>query len=136
MKITLSRLNDNGTQTLGLLFVADNKLNPLYYCWTLELPWKWNKPNVSCIPPGEYPCKKIISPNLGECIAINNVPGRTLIRIHSGNFYTQIKGCILVGESPADINGDGVLDVVNSKNTLAELLKILPEEFILSIRGC
>ena len=135
MYVKLQRIIDNGKQTLGKLVVCDNMLNPQYECWTLELPWRWNERNISCIPAGIYPASKFVSQKLGECIAIHNVPNRTAIRIHSGNFNTQIEGCILVGNDVKDINGDGQLDVLNSKATLKELLSILPDNFILDIRG-
>jgi hypothetical protein len=56
-----------------------------------------------------------------------------MILIHSGNFYTDILGCILVGDSYGDINHDGIKDVLNSKKTLAEIAKILPQSFSLEI---
>ena len=68
------------------------------------------------------------------CIAVTGVPGRTLIRIHTGNYTSQIQGCILVGDSIKDINRDGILDVTNSKNTFNALMDKLPESFILDIK--
>src|SRR5687768_8313432 len=68
------------------------------YGWTLEDTWAGNKPNVSCIPAGEYgvritysPRFKIITPELV------GVPNRSSIRIHPGNDESDTTGCILVG---------------------------------------
>jgi len=105
-----------------------------FRCFTLELPYLDNKPNVSAIPAGLYQCNKAISPNFGECIAVNGVHGRTLIRIHKGNYTRQIEGCVLVGESLSDIDSDGIPDVTNSTKTLDRLLEVLPESFLLEVR--
>lgn len=100
-----------------------------FKCFTLALPWKDNLPNISCIPAGEYKASKHTSPRNGECIAIHDVPGRTHIQIHSGNFTYQIAGCFLVGDSIKFLNGDLTPDITNSKNTLKALLNVLPEDF-------
>jgi hypothetical protein len=104
-----------------------------FRCCTLELPDKDNHPNISCIPAGRYQCKKIVSPSLGKCVEIENVLNRTYVRLHSGNYTSQILGCVLVGDSIKDINRDGILDVTNSKNTLNDLMALLPESFELEI---
>lgn len=101
--------------------------------FTLELPFLDNQTNVSAIPPGFYNCEKITSPSLGKCIDIKNVIGRTYIRIHSGNYTSQIQGCVLVGDSIKDINGDDIPDVTNSRNTLSALLEAVPDKFIIEI---
>jgi hypothetical protein len=90
--------------------------------FTLELPDLDNANNISCIPAGLYECQKTVSPSLGSCINVSNVVGRTYIRIHSGNYTSQIEGCILVGDSLKDFNNDGVIDVTNSADTLIWLL--------------
>jgi len=105
-----------------------------FQCLTLELPWLGNKPNVSCIPKGLYRARKHVSPHNGDVIEIVDVWDRTHIQVHSGNYTSQILGCILVGDSIKDINNDGVLDVTNSKATLKKLLAVLPNEFQLMIK--
>lgn len=105
-----------------------------FSCKTLELAWIGNKPNVSCIPEGVYICKKINSQSLGECIDVTDVTGRSYIRIHKGNYTSQIQGCILVGESHADINGDGIPDVTGSVKTLKALMDAVPYSFELEVR--
>ena len=101
--------------------------------FTLELPWHDNSQNVSCIPPGFYRCRKVFSGKYGQCVEIRDVIGRTLIRIHWGNYTSDILGCVIVGDSLRDINGDGVIDVTNSKATFAKMMKVLPDEFKLQI---
>ena len=58
------------------------------------------------------------------------------IRIHVGNFYDQIEGCVLVGTDLKDLNGDGRLDVVNSKKALAHLKSTIGSPFTLHIENC
>ncbi len=91
--------------------------------FTLELPDRKNAIGVSCIPEGTYECVPMVSKKLGACFDIRNVPGRTLIRVHAGNYTSQIQGCILAGTDIKDINGDGILDVTNSRMALQTLLK-------------
>ena len=67
---------------------------------TLELPWKDNKKEVSCIPSGFYTNVKQFSStgHLGKRLEIPNAPGRDNIRFHRGNYPKDTEGCILVGE--------------------------------------
>jgi len=74
------------------------------------------------------------SPKFNDHFHILNVPGREYILIHQGNFYTQIRGCILVGQDLEDINKDGILDVTQSVFTMRKLNQILPKEFSLTIQ--
>lgn len=123
-KAILNRTTDNGIQTLGVLELYNNEEKLIYTCKTLELPNKDNKSKVSCIPQGIYEVKKTKgSPNIKYThFDILNVPNRTGIKIHKGNYYSQIMGCILVGTGYSDINKDGQLDVVNSQLALDKLL--------------
>jgi len=100
---------------------------------TLELPWVGNQQNISCYPAGLYTWRKIVSQSLGECIEVENVEGRTYIRIHAGNFTYQIEGCTLVGDSIKDIDADGIPDVINSRNTLNKLMALLPDSGTLEV---
>jgi len=109
--------------TLGAMEYGD------FTCYTLELPWINNHKNISCIPAGTYECVKHVSPKFGECTRVKNVCSRAYILIHAGNFTSQTKGCILVGESIADIDRDGIMDVASSKRTLDQLMTALPDKF-------
>jgi len=64
---------------------------------TVELPWKENQKNISCIPSGTYTWQKIIrSSNKQPALYIRDVDNRTEILIHEGNKPTQSEGCILL----------------------------------------
>lgn len=67
------------------------------YCCTLERPWLDNRPNVSCIPVGQYKLKLTDTALHGRCYEVMDVPGRSAILIHKGNFVTDTEGCILLG---------------------------------------
>jgi len=103
------------------------------HCFTLELPWKLNMPQVSCIPPGEYRVTKYQSPSKGLCLLLHDVPHRSMIEIHAGNYTSQIEGCILVGDSVRYLDADTIPDVTNSKTTLARLIEYLPQESSIKI---
>lgn len=103
--------------TLGILDVLG------FRCFTLELPYLDNKQNVSAIEGGVYEYIYRLSPSNGDVLQLQGVPGRSYIQIHSGNYTSQIKGCILVGDSIKFLNNDNIPDVTNSKATLAEVLK-------------
>jgi len=121
--ITIKRWYHNDC-TLGRLSLPSG-----FQCFTLELPWLENEPNVSCIPKGTYKAFKRVSSRNGNVFELRNVPQRTSIQCHSGNYTRQIQGCILVGSSITFLDSDTIPDVTNSKQTLDKLLALLPGEF-------
>lgn len=123
--IIVKRKKEDDYQTLGELSIHDNKMNEIFSCKTIELPWKDNKKNESRIPKGEYVAVRHTSPKFGECLWIQDVPGRSEILIHVANFRSDLRGCIGVGESFVDIDGDGHKDVTSSKSTMNALLNEL-----------
>lgn len=100
---------------------------------TLELPFLDNKPFISAIPKGLYTVKKYQSPKFGACFQVQDVPGRTYILFHPGNYTRNTKGCILVGKDIGDINKDGSVDVLHSKDAMKELLTKADDTFKLFI---
>jgi hypothetical protein len=105
----------------------------MFHCLTLELPWVDNTQNISCIPAGEYQAKKYQSYKHGEVVLLEDVPDRTFIEIHSGNYTRDVLGCILVGDSIKYLDRDNILDVTNSVITLRKLMARLPEAFTVII---
>lgn len=90
--IILCRVNKED-RTIGQIFNTDG----LAYR-TVELPWKDNKPNISCIPDGVYPFEREYSPNKGRIvIELKNVTGRSDIQIHAGTKTSHVQGCIAIG---------------------------------------
>lgn len=82
--------------TIGHLFIND-----IFSSQTLELPWKDNKRNISCIPEGEYEVKRYRRLSGKMALEVFRVPNRTAILFHAGNDATQdedgadSQGCIL-----------------------------------------
>lgn len=70
-------------------------LNNVLLCHTLELPWKGNKRNISCIPEGIYPLRKRSSRKYRNHLILDEVEGRDYILIHPANdALKELRGCI------------------------------------------
>lgn len=126
MKLVLSRFSEVDGQTLGFLNVMDNYNRSLCELKTLELPWLDNAIGKSCIPCGSYAVTKRWSMKYGHHFLINNVPGRSMVLIHCGNFKSQTRGCILVGLYLAYLDNTVGMDVCRSRDALEILDLILP----------
>ena len=85
-------------------------------CNTLELFWRNNMRNISCIPSGVYHCIKHESRE--HDWRVLDVEGRSGILFHSGNTVADIEGCILFGTSIGSTNG--VLGVRESQPARAK----------------
>ncbi|MBW2740570.1 MAG: hypothetical protein JRE64_17390 [Deltaproteobacteria bacterium] len=99
MNLRIERIQRYSKSIGGKLYV-DGK----FVSHTLELPWRWNLKNISCIPPGKYVC--FWRHDRGR-IQLQDIPCpggyRTSIQIHIGNrpIPKDTKGCILVGKQIA-----------------------------------
>ena len=132
MKVFLIRLQKQDKQTLGNYLIYDGlELKGMFKC--LELPWKDNQRNISCIPEGTYPVVKRFTDRRGWHFHIKNTEPRTWILIHKGNYNFDIQGCQLPGMGFSDMNKDGYLDVFSSTIALEKMIEILPDEFDLTI---
>ena len=119
------------TETLGSMYI-----NGVFACKSMELPWKDNARSVSCIPEGSY--KVIKQPPKEDrpypYFRLPEVPGRTGILIHKISYVSVLKGCIGVGMEFADLNKDGVPDIIRSGEALQMLINKLPDSFTIVIR--
>ena len=131
----LKRDLSDSKQTLGTLQILNSIGDEVFKTDTLELADLGNKPQVSCIPKGIYNVLKVPPTSAIPYLhlAIQNVPNRSGICIHKGNYNSDIKGCVLVGKGYGDMNGDGELDIKNSKITFDKLMSICPDAFKLTI---
>lgn len=118
-------------QTIGEFYI-----DGVQFCKTLELKWLGNMRSKSCIPEGTYKVVKRLAHEKRKYdhFHITNVPDRSYILIHTGNYSSQILGCILVGDKHIDMNKDGLQDVASSTVTLQRLYERMPNEFELVIR--
>jgi hypothetical protein len=113
--------------TLGKLTVLDEVF------WIAERPWRGNKKEISCIPSGTYTCKRYISKRFGETFEVTEVPNRTYILFHVGNFPEKDShGCLLVGSSLMP-NAPAVASSKNAMTKFREILKDV-ESFELRIQ--
>jgi len=124
--LVLIRHKDTGKETVGTLHLYDSGREVTSFA-TVELPWKQNRRNVSCIPSGVYAIIPRSTSKYGDHFILEGIRNRSGILIHKGNYYTQIKGCILIGSKHADINKDGELDVVDSTTALKQLTRLVTE---------
>lgn len=95
-KALLHRYENTDQGTVGELLFGDFRSH------TLELPWRDNKKQRSCIPVGTYRLIWSRSPKFGMCYHVADVPGRSDVLVHAANFAgdvdlgwtSQLHGCI------------------------------------------
>lgn len=105
--------------TVSALLVDD-----IVCCNTLELPWKHNNVDISCIPMGEYEIFLRKDSSRGyNLYEIKSVDGRTNIQIHVGNYLSQIKGCMLTGKVPE--LKDGKYWIPSSQDMYNKFMKMM-----------
>lgn len=94
MKLILERLFATKHETMGRLTDARGR----HLAFTLELPWRGNVRNLSCIPEGTY---DLVPDNTGRhrWWKIPNVADRDAIEVHAGNTVADTRGCPLLGTS-------------------------------------
>jgi hypothetical protein len=64
-------------------------------CSTIELPWRDNKNNISCIPEGSYLLLAREAHRRITHLVVFGVPGRSFIFLHPAkNALTELRGCI------------------------------------------
>jgi len=131
-KLLIERYSHGEKQTIGNLIGLSESGHALFTCDTLELPWLNNQKQISCIPTGKYLVKKRYSKKFKNHLHITNVEDRSYILIHSGNYYTDILGCVLVGRL-GFVNSDDIIDVNSSKKTLKKLLTFVESDIELEI---
>lgn len=139
-RLTLIRHRTDDHGTAGVLTVEGRRIAD-----TLELPWRNNQPEMSCIPPGLYDCRLKHSPRFGLVYQVCDVPGRGDILIHGLNFAgdrlrgldTHSHGCIGLGRAGALRNTSGAMQraVLVSRATTAQFMSALQRRpFTLEIR--
>lgn len=132
--------SDQGTKSIAFTGIGGFES----FC-ILELPWRNNKPNYSCIPDGEYLCKYRESKRFKKHYHLQDVKGRSWVLTHSGNlagdilkrWLTHSKGCLLLGARFGVLKIDKnkyQRAVLSSRPTLRKLITAMDkEDFILKI---
>lgn len=117
--------DDEGTLGLGLLYHGAQQV-----CLIGELPWRGNRPNLSCIPPGRYRVAYLARSASGkyrDVYHVLDVPGRSGILIHAGNLTgdrerglrTDSYGCLLPGRRVGRLGGQRA--VLASRGAMQDL---------------
>ena len=116
--LRLVRELDDGTCTIGKLFLPNGS-----WFFTLERPWAGNRVGVSCIPAAVYSAVYRQRPSKQYDYWLRDVPGRSYILIHSGNFASQVQGCILLGMQRGWMRGQrAVFSSVTAVRKFEELM--------------
>jgi hypothetical protein len=129
-KLVLYRLENTYSHTIGVLVDVDADF--MLGC-TMENPWLDNERNISCIPEGTYKAVRHISPKYGGCFKVLDVPNRSDILIHPGNYERDTKGCILLG-SGVGVGDRGLRMVTNSRVAVDQFLEHMGDGCLLEIR--
>jgi len=104
--------------SLGICLVLDGNWK-LFKGESLERGWVDNQKDISCIPEGEYPLVLEYSPKFRkELWEVKNVPGRTECKFHTANYWYELNGCIALGNNRKFIDGDEVMDITSSRDTM------------------
>lgn len=113
---------------------------PGFEARSIELPWKNNAQNISCISDGSYLCQVYKSSRYGKVYQIKDVQGRTWILIHWGNwagdeskgFRSDSNGCIIMGQFHGLIYGQEAVGL--SRVTTQRWMNfMMGEDFMLHI---
>lgn len=115
MELTLHRAYfKEGTN--GTLFSSSK-----YLCQTIELPWRNNQRNISCIPEGKYEIQPRFSRKFKHHLILKNVTNRSFILIHPANDAERdLEGCIAPVTCMSGI-GKGLY----SRNAMQKLLSLV-----------
>ena len=79
---------------------------------SLELPWRDNLPDRSCVQAGLFVARWRFSSKFGcDLYELEGVPGRSAVEIHIANFagdvdlgyQSDLEGCICLGRSEGDL---------------------------------
>ena len=131
--VSLERLESGDQGTFGQLQVEIDGV--IYSFYSVELPWRDNHSDLSCIPTGTYPCRWTESAKFKRYLyEVDGVPNRSGIRIHSANlagdttkgYKSQLLGCIAPGEQLGSL--DGQRAVIGSSSALKRFEALLNKE--------
>ena len=139
-RLKIVRVKSDNEGTLGTLFFEGNKI-----CMIGEPPWRKNIANKSCIPTGTYTVNylpKSASGKYRDVYHLQNVPNRSGVLIHCGNFMgnsdlgfkTHSLACLLPGLRAGRLQGQRA--VLASRSALKKIHSIVKRKtFLLEIKN-
>ena len=139
--ITLRRYEAGPDGTRGLLTLPRGSTYQ-----TLELPWRGNDHDVSCIPDGTYTLVRHVSPLIQRITGYNpdtgnghrwtwmvaGVPHRSFVLLHPGNTIRDTDGCILPGNATGKLHD--LPAVLNSRAAFEDIMRQLKDQETWQIR--
>jgi len=111
VRVDLRRQGYTEFGTLGRWTVFDRDGVAAFTCLSAENPDRGNRPDVSCIPEGEY---KLVRSHFHRggypCFEIlvadgSPIPGRKDVKVHVGNTMRDVEGCVVLGKGPTAHSG-------------------------------
>lgn len=110
--------------------------------FTVEQPWRGNRPFESCVPEGVYQLVPVTSPRWGRTFALVNPANRVFAShadieqdgdrwaclLHAANRASELAGCIAPGEREGGLGSDWA--VIRSGPTLNKLLDYIRQHNI------
>ena len=125
-RLLLMRLQKLDDRTLGRLIVFNGTEIEETFT-TLELPWRNNERNNSCILSGYYTVEPRNSAKYGDHLILNSTAPRDLILMHVGNKPADTEGCILIGTGFGDFDKDGRREITESKRAMRRLVELVTD---------
>lgn len=123
--LTLTRLEQNDFASYGHLCDGEGKQLGV----TLELPWRENARDVSCVPAGTYTIKRRWSnKHKRELFCLENVPHRSDCEIHVANLPEDLLGCAGLGEAFGHVekaNGHTGYGILKSEAALDHFMALM-----------
>lgn len=108
------------------------KLNGEPYFATLEPPFNLFLDQFPCIPTGTYVCKKVYDRKttgglfIPITFEITNVPQRSGILFHIGNYAKDTRGCVLLGMQFGRLNDQ--ISLVESRVAFEKFVKMTDKD--------
>lgn len=136
--VEIVRLDRTAWYTLGVLRINGNMV-----ATTLELPWRDNLRDVSCIPANieviahrETALSTGICPDgIGWVIPEGQIPGRDRIIVgHVGNYVRNTQGCPLVGTGVLQDHDDGLPMITQSGDAYRRIQRWLGDAPTIRVR--
>lgn len=141
ISVELQRIKEDRYCTQGILTVVHGEPIRGISFFTLEPAWRDNARSedpfkASCIPVGRYLCCRHESPKFGHTFLLCNVPKRSEIIFHAGNFAKNTRGCILIGEKMGYDDFSNYA-VYSSRQAMKQFMHKLRgiDNFYLDVRG-
>lgn len=121
-QVVIQRAWSDYRATLGMIKILDHDHPPIF---TLENPLRATSVD-SRIPGGEYICTPYSGTKYQDVYLVKDVPGRSAILFHWGNFERHTEGCILLGLGSGMMNAEPA--VMQSRDAFAIFRAVIGKE--------